>query len=130
MNLIRSLLILTVTLLVLVQASCFFYSDISTLNKQTRASGSGFLTATEQNGQWESDGPPPRVGEVTERQVYRKLEKGAVYSLIGSSQEYQLSDPYPSRRRRIAAIREAGTSTASGKTTHYYEVEFDPEPTP
>lgn len=130
MNLIRSLLIPVTTLLVLVQAGCFFYSDISTLNKQTRASGSGFLTATAQNGQWEADGPPPRVGEVTERQVYRKFEKGAVYSLIGSSQDYQVSDPYPSRRHRIAAIREAGTSTENGKTTHYYEVEFDPEPTP
>jgi hypothetical protein len=127
MNLTRPALILSVTLLVFAQAGCFFYSDVSTLNKQTRASGSGFLTAIEHNGQWETDGPPPRVGEVTERQVYRKFEKGAVYSLIGSSQDYQLSEPYPSRRRRIAAIRETGTSTESGKTTHYYEVEFDPE---
>src|ERR1700741_898671 len=101
MNLFRPTIIFSVTLFVLVQAGCFFYSGVSTLNKQTRASGSGFLTATEYNGQWETDGPPPRVGEVIERQVYRKLEKGAVYSIIGSSQDYQLSDPYPSRRRRI-----------------------------
>jgi hypothetical protein len=127
MKLPRPWLFIPVALLVLSQSSCFFYSGVSTLNRQTRASGSGFLIATEQSGQWDTNGPPPRVGEVTDRQVYRKLEKGAVYSIIGSSKDYQLSDPYPRRRLRIAAIREAGTSTDNGNTVHYYEVEFDPD---
>jgi hypothetical protein len=129
MNLAHHVLIFSTTWLVFAQAGCFFYSGASTLTMQTRASGNGFLTATEHDGQWDADGPPPRVGEVTERQVYRKLEKGAVYSIIGTSKDYQVSDPYPYRRRRIAAIRETGTSTENGKTTHYYEVEFDPEDT-
>ena len=105
-------------------SGCFFYSGASTVTLQTQASGSGFLTATERSGQWDADGPPPRVGEVTDRQIYRKLEKGAVYSIVGSSKDYQLSDPYPRWQRHIVAIREAGTSTDNGNTVHYYEVEF------
>ncbi len=48
------------------------------MSRKTRASGSGFLSATERNGQWDADGPPPQVGEVTERPVYRLLQKERV----------------------------------------------------
>ena len=114
-------------LLVLSQAGCFFSGGVSTFNKTTRASGSGFLSATERNGQWDADGPPPRVGEITERPLYRNLQKEAAYSLLYASKGYELSDLYPRRRCKIAAIREVGTDSESGGTVHYYEVEFDPE---
>jgi hypothetical protein len=129
MNLASFSLLLSAVSLALSQSGCFFYSGASTFTMQTHASGSGFLQISEQNGQWEADGPPPRIGEVTDRQLYRKLEKGAVYSIIGISTDYQVSDPYPRRPRRIVAIRETGTSSENGKTMHYYEVEFDPEDT-
>jgi len=109
------------------QSACFFSGGVSTLNKTTSASGSGFLSATERNGQWDADGPPPRVGEVTERPIYRKMEKTAAFSIAYFGKGYELSDPYPRRRSRIAAIREVGTDSESGGTVHYYEVEFDPE---
>ncbi|MBI3799546.1 MAG: hypothetical protein HY268_21575 [Deltaproteobacteria bacterium] len=97
------------------------------MKKQTSASGSGFLSATEHNGQWDADGPPPRVGEATNRTIYRKMEKSAGFSIAYFGKSYELSDPYPARRSRIAAIREIGTDSESGGTVHYYEVEFDPE---
>jgi hypothetical protein len=109
------------------QSACFFSGGVSTLNKTTSASGSGFLSATERNGQWDIDGPPPRVGEVTERPIYRKMEKTAAFSIAYFGRSYELSDPYPRRRVRVAAIREVGTDSESGGTVHYYEVEFDPE---
>ena len=115
----------------LMQSGCFFYGGTSTVNMQTRAGGAGFLTAIEHNAQWEADGPPPSVGDVTERLLYRKLKKKFSISLMGASNgDYELSDQYPMRRYRIAAIREVGTSTEDGKTVHYYEVEFNPERTP
>ena len=114
-------------LLLLAQSACFFSGGVSTLQKTTSASGSGFLSATEHNGQWDADGPPPRVGEVTERPIYRRLEKTAAFSVAYFGKGYDLSDPYPRRRVRIAAIREVGTDSESGGTVHYYEVEYDPE---
>ena len=111
----------------LTQPGCFFHGGVSTFRTQTRASGAGFLSATEHNGQWEADGPPPQVGDVTERPLYRKLKKKFSISILGaSSGDYELSDLYPTRRYRIAAIREVENYTEDGKTVHYYEVEFDP----
>lgn len=107
--------------------SCFLYGGVSTVNMQTQAFGSGFLTATEHNGQWDAEGPPPQVNEITTRQLYRKMQQRSSYSLLGSSKKYELSEPYPSRRYHVIAIREVGTSTDQGKTVHYYEVEFDLE---
>jgi len=128
MNVSRSTTFFCISVaLLLAQAGCFFSGGVSTLNKTTRASGSGFLSATERNGQWDADGPPPRVGEVTERTIYRKMEKTTAFSIGYFGKIYELSDPYPYRRSRIAAIREAGTDSESGGTVHYYEVEFDPE---
>ena len=113
--------------LLLAQSGCFFSGGVSTFNKTTHASGSGFLSATERNRQWDVDGPPPRVGNVTDRTIYRKMEKTTAFSLGYFGKIYELSDPYPHRRSRIAAIREVGTDSESGGTVHYYEVEFDPE---
>lgn len=127
MNLSRNVQSIGLVLFLFIQPGCFFYGGVSTINKQTQASGSGFLTASERGGQWEADGPPPRVGEVTDRQIYRKMGKETTLSILGSTKEFELSDPYPLRRRRIVAIREAGTATENGRTIHYYEVEFDPE---
>ena len=128
MNISRSIALPCIfAVLLLAQSSCFFSGGVSTISKTTRASGSGFLSATERNGQWDADGPPPKVGDVTERPIYRNLQKEAAYSILGASKGYDLSDPYPRRRCRIAAIREVGTDSESGGTVHYYEVEFDPE---
>ena len=96
------------------------------MSRTTRASGSGFLSATERNGQWDADGPPPQVGDVTVRPIYRLLQKERVFSLAYFGNGYELSDPYPRQRYRIAAIREVGTAAENGDTMHYYEVEFDP----
>lgn len=113
------------------QPGCFFHGGVSTFNSQTSASGAGFISATEYNGQWETDGPPPNVGDVTERPLYRKLKKKYFISILGaSSDDYELRELSPTRRYRVVAIREVGTSTEEGKTVHYYEVEFDPERTP
>ncbi len=117
-----------IVLFLLTQSACFFSGGVSTFNKQTRASGSGFLSATERKGQWDADGPPPPVGGVTDRTIYRKMEKTAAFSIAYFGKIYELSDPYPYRRCRIAAIQEVGTATENGATVHYYAVEFDPEP--
>jgi hypothetical protein len=130
MSLSRSIQFVSFALVLFTQPGCFFYSGVSTINKQTQASGSGFLTASERGGQWEADGPPPRVGEVTDRQISHKMGTETTFSILGSTKEFELGEPYPSRRRRIVAIREVGTSTESDRTIHYYEVEFDPEPAP
>jgi hypothetical protein len=113
-------------LLVLSQPGCFYYGGVSTISRTTRASGSGFLSATERDGRWDADGPPPQVGDVTTRPIYRMLQKEAAYSLAASAKGYDLSDLYPQRRYRIAAIREVGVAAENGSTVHYYEVEFDP----
>ncbi|MBI3304204.1 MAG: hypothetical protein HYZ72_19235 [Deltaproteobacteria bacterium] len=125
----RSTLLLctAAALLLLAQPGCFFSGGVATISKTTRASGSGFLSVTEHNGQWDTDGPPPKVGDVTERTIYRKLEKATALSIGYVGKVYELTDPYSRRRCRIAAIREVGTASESGGTVHYYEVEFDPE---
>jgi hypothetical protein len=119
------LLIRVGVFLVLLQPGCFFSGGVSTVRSTTGASGTGFLTAIERNGQWEGDGPPPHVGEETEFPLYQHLRKEAVYALFSSGQDYVLSDPYPQQRRRIMAIREIGAVSENGKTQHYYEVEFE-----
>lgn len=112
-------------LLLVLSPGCFFNGGVSTVRSTTGASGTGFLTATEQNGQWEGAGQPPRVGEDTEYPLYRRLQKEAAYSLLFSGKDYIVSDPYPPGRRRIMAIREIGVTSENGKTRHYYEVEFE-----
>lgn len=111
--------------LIVFQPGCFFSGGVSTVRSTTGASGTGFLTAVERNGQWEGDGPPPHVGEETEHPLYQHLRKEAAYSLFSSAQDYVVSDPYPQQRRRIMAIREIGVVTENGSTRHYYEVEFE-----
>jgi hypothetical protein len=113
------------TFLALSQPGCFFSGGVSTLRSTTGADGTGFLSAVERDGRWGGDGPPPQVGDETEYPVYRYLRKESAYSLFSSARDYALSDPYPRQRRRITAVREIGTTTADGATTHYYEVEFE-----
>lgn len=120
-----SVTIYAVVVLSLIQSGCYFSSGLSTFSAKTSASGNGFLSASERNGQWEMDNPPPKVGEVTEWPIYHYLRKEAAYSLFSSSQDYGLSDPYPRQRYKIAAIREVGTVKENDTTIHYYEIEFD-----
>lgn len=110
---------------VLVPPGCFFSGGVSTFQKATSASGSGFISATERGGQWDHHGPPPRVGEVTARPIYRAVEQARVVSFAYAGDIYRLTDPYPSGRYRITAIREIGTVAEGGATIHYYAVEFD-----
>lgn len=121
----RRLLVCVGVVLVVFQPGCFFSGGVSTVRSTTGASGTGFLTAVERNGQWEGDGPPPHVGEETAHPLYRHLQKEAAYSLFSSAQDYVVSDPYPQQRRRIMAIREIGGVAENGSTRHYYEVEFE-----
>ncbi|MGE0823471.1 MAG: hypothetical protein AB7G75_13600 [Candidatus Binatia bacterium] len=107
------------------QAGCFFSGGVSTVQSTTGADGTGFFSATERDGQWDWSGPPPKVGEVTERPMYRLMRKEAAYSLFAAGKDYGLSEPYPDRKRRITAIREVGAVTDNGNTRHYYEVEFN-----
>lgn len=127
MHLTRSLYPLLFAACLLLQPGCLFYGGGSTIQKTTSARGSGFLSATERNGQWDANGPPPQVGDIAERPLYRKLEKTAVFSIGYFGRIYELTDPYPHTRYRIAAIQEVGTDKEAGATVHYYEVEFDPE---
>lgn len=119
------LVILTLSL-ALSSSGCFFSGGVTTINKKTSALGSGFLSATERNGQWASSGPPPTVGAVTEQKLYRRLDKTGIFSVGYLGNVYELADPYSPRRYRVAAIREVGTDTEGNATIHYYEVEFDP----
>jgi len=115
----------TLVLLLLSQPGCYFSSGVSTFSAKTSASGNGFLSASEHDGQWDAEGPPPQVGEVTEHLVYRFMRKEAAYSLLSSSKDYGLSDPYPHQPYKIAAIREVGAVKENDRTIHYYEIEFD-----
>lgn len=114
-----------VTLLVVNLAGCIWSGGVTTFNTKKYNGGVGYFSATERNGQWEFDGPPPKVGDVTTRPLYRQMRKEAAYSILSASQEYGLSDPYPERRRRVITIREIGAVSENGGTRHYYEVEFD-----
>jgi hypothetical protein len=107
------------------QSSCTFSGGVTTFNTKKYNGGIGYFSSTERNGQWEFDGPPPQVGEVTSRPMYRQMQKEAAYSILSTSQDYGLSDPYPERRRRLTAIREMGTVKDADRTRHYYEVEFE-----
>jgi hypothetical protein len=104
---------------------CFFSGGVSTVSNKKYNGGVGYLSSTERNGQWEFDGPPPKVGEVTDRLMYRQMQKEAAYSILLSSKDYALSEPYPERQRRITAIQEMGTVKDNDRTRHYYEVEFE-----
>lgn len=112
--------------LIFFQSGCFFSGGVSTFQKTTSALGSGFLSTIERNGQWDSNGPPPQIGEVVERQLYQKLEKTGAFAIGCYGNIYELSVPYTLKRYRVVAIREAGTNAEGGATIHFYEVEFDP----
>ena len=114
-----------VVLWVMSLTGCFFSSGVSTFTNKKYNGGVGYLSSTERNGQWEFDGPPPKVGEVTDRPIYRQMQKEAAYSILSSSKDYGLSEPYPERPRRITAIRELGAVKDNDHTRHYYEVEFE-----
>lgn len=113
--------------LLLSQTGCFFSGGVSTFQKTTSARGSGFLSAIEHNGEWDANGPPPRVGQIAERQLYQKLEKTGTFAIGYLGNVYELSELYAPKRYRVAAIREVGTNTEGSATVHFYEVEFDPE---
>ena len=114
-----------VVTLVASQASCTFFGGVSTVSSKKYNGGVGYLSSTERNGQWEFDGPPPQVGEVTDRPMYRYMRKESAYSILGASKDYGLSEPYPERHRRVTAIREVGVVSENGGSRHYYEVEFE-----
>ena len=108
------------------QAGCFFSGGVSTFQKTTSAQGSGFLSAVERDREWDANGPPPQVGAIAERQLYRKLEKASTFAIAYIGDVYELSEPYTPKRYRIVAIREVGTNTEGATTIHFYAVEFDP----
>lgn len=107
------------------QTGCTFSGGLTTVSTKKQDGGVGYLSSTERNGQWEFDGPPPKVGEATDRLIYRQMQKEAAYSILSSSKDYGLNAPYPERRRRITAIREMGAVKDNDRTRHYYEVEFE-----
>jgi hypothetical protein len=111
--------------LVVLLSGCFFSSGVSTFSNKKYNGGVGYLSSTERNGTWEFDGPPPKIGEVISRPIYRMMQKEAAYSIFTSSKDYGLSEPYPERRRRVTAIREIGAVKENDQTRHYYEVEFE-----
>ena len=127
MNKFPSVTIGFIAVLFTCSTGCYFSSGVKTVTAKTYASGVGFFAAAERNGQWQVYGPPPQIGESTERPLYRQLNKGASYSLLGAARDYELEDPYPLRRYRVVAIREIGTVAEGDTTTHYYQVEFEPE---
>lgn len=115
----------TALLLAVSLTGCFFSGGVSTVSSKKYNGGTGYFSSTERNGQWEFDGPPPKIGEVTNRPLYRLMRKEAAYSILSSSKDYGLSEPYPERRRRVTAIREVGAVKENDQTRHYYEVEFE-----
>lgn len=117
--------VLAFVVLALPLTSCIFSGGLTTFNTKKQNGGVGYLSSTERNGQWEFDGPPPTVGEVTDRPIYRQMQKEVAYSILSSSKDYGLSEPYPERRRRITAIREMGVVKDNDRVRHYYEVEFE-----
>jgi len=106
------------------QSGCFYYAAAKTYRVQ-RTTGQGFFYAAERHGQWNSDGPPPRAGDITDRPLYRKLNRASTVSTKGSSAEYEMSDMYPLGRYLITSIREIGTTLEGRETVHYYEVELE-----
>lgn len=106
------------------QSACFFSGGAKTVSKTTSASGTGFIKVSQRNGQWENE-PPPKAGDVTAFTVYRSLRSEKGLYVVYYAKGYELTDPYPHKRSRIAAIREIGTGEEEGATMHYYEIEFD-----
>jgi hypothetical protein len=104
---------------------CFFSGGVSTVSSKKYNGGIGYFSSTERNGQWEFDGAPPKIGEVTNRSIYRLMQKEAAYSILTSAKDYGLSEPYPERQRRVTAIREIGAVKENDQTRHYYEIEFE-----
>ncbi len=106
------------------QASCVYYAGATTYTVQ-RTTGTAYLSATERNGQWDTDGPPPRGGDITVRSLYRKLERAATYSTRGTAKEYEMSELLPLGRYLLTSVREVGTAVEGNDTIHYYEVQFE-----
>jgi hypothetical protein len=106
------------------QASCFYYGS-STVYKVRHTAGSAYLYAIEHRGQWDTDGPPPQAGDITQRPLYGKLQQSATYSTVGTSREYEVSEMLPLGRYLITSIREVGAAREGKDTVHYYEVQFE-----
>ena len=107
-------------------SGCYFSGGATTFRQQTSPVGTGFIVATQQNGRWDGDGPPPQVGEATTRLVYRYLVKSQSFWLFSSDKEYQLSDPYPYQRYKVTGVQEVEKTLDNGTTSHYYQITFDP----
>ena len=107
------------------QAGCYFSGGATTVSQQLSTVGTGFIVATEQNGAWDFNGPPPQVGDVSTRLVYRYLVKSQSFWLFSSDKGYQLSEPYPSGKYQISEIREVEKTTDNGVIQHYYQITFD-----
>ena len=108
----------------LAQSGCFYYAGAETYRVR-RTTGKGFFYAVERHGQWDTDGPPPRAGDITDRPFYRKLNQASTVSTQGSATAYELSDMYPLGRYLITSIREIGATREGRETVHYYEVELE-----
>ena len=108
------------------QLGCYFSAGGTTFHQQASSSGTGFITATKIDGRWRLDGPPPQVGDVIERWVYRYFVKSRSFCLFSSEQDYRLGAPYPYGQYKITAIREVKTAKRREATVHYYQVSVDP----
>jgi len=106
------------------QAGCFYYGS-STVYKVHHTTGGGYLYAVERRGQWDTDGPPPRAGDITQRPLFGKLQQSATYSTDGTSRQYEVSEMLPLGRYLITSIREVGAAHEGKDTVHYYEVQFE-----
>lgn len=106
------------------QSSCFYYAGAETYRVR-RTTGKGFFYAVERHGHWDTDGPPPQVGAITDHPLYRRLNQASTVSTEGSSTAYEVSDMYPLGRYLITSIREIGATREGRDTVHYYEVELE-----
>ena len=126
MHLARRSLLTALALCISLQLGCYFSAGGTTFHLQSSSSGTGFITATEENRRWDIDGPPPLVGDVIERRVYRNLVKSRSFCLFSSEQDSRLGAPYPYGRYKISAIREVKTEKRREAIVHYYQVSVDP----
>ena len=108
------------------QSGCYFSAGGTTFHQQAGPSGSGFITAMEENGRWGLDGPLSQVGDVIERSVYRYFVKSRSFCLFSSEQDSRLGAPYPYGRYKITAIREVKTEKRRAAIVHYSQVSVDP----
>ncbi len=126
MRLARCSLLTALALCISMQLGCYFSAGGTTFHQQAGPSGTGFITATNINGRWDIDGPPPQVGDVIERSVYRYFVKSRSFCLFSSEQDSRLGAPYSYGRYKITAIREVKAEKRQEAIVHYYQVSVDP----